>query len=172
MITRVTVPQLDANTIDVTVTAWHKTPGDSVQTGEIIAELTTDKASFELESNGSGVLLAILASVKSVVPSGYILALLGEPGETDADAVIFNRAVLEKYRAEVGQPGSRTVGQSDSQAARPPDRPTAQPPNRLRATPRARRLAQERGLDLARIQSETGAAIIDEAVLKPYLEKL
>ena len=40
---------------------------------------------------------------------------------------------------------------------------------RVRATPRARRLAQEKGLDLAKIQAETGAEIIDETVLAPYL---
>jgi len=40
----------------------------------------------------------------------------------------------------------------------------------VRATPRARRLAQERGLDLSKIQAETGAEIIDETVLAPYLQ--
>ena len=58
MITRIIVPQLDANTVDVTVTAWRKAPGDRVQAGELIADLTTDKATFELEAAGSGVLLA------------------------------------------------------------------------------------------------------------------
>jgi pyruvate/2-oxoglutarate dehydrogenase complex dihydrolipoamide acyltransferase (E2) component len=41
----------------------------------------------------------------------------------------------------------------------------------VRATPRARRLAQEHGLDLARVQTETGAEVIDEAVLQAYLKK-
>ena len=164
MITRITVPQLHANTIDVTITAWRKAVGDPVQPGEIIAELTTDKAAFELESTGCGVLLAILADTKSVVASGYIVAILGEAGETDPDAARANDALMAAYRSEAGS-------QKPSAAALPS--PSALPPtaspSRVRATPRARRIAQERGLDLARIQAETGAAVIDEAVLKPYL---
>jgi len=168
MITRIIVPQLDANTIDVTVTAWRKTPGDRVQAGELIADLTTDKATFELEASGSGVLLAILAATKSVVPSGYILAILGEPGETDAAAVAENQALMAAY-------GQGRAPASSSAAPLPASGlplPASSSPARIRATPRARRIAQERGLDLARIQSETGAAVIDEAVLKPYLDRL
>jgi len=161
MITRIIVPQLDANTIDVTVTAWRKAPGDRVQAGELIADLTTDKATFELEASGSGVLLAILAATKSVVPSGYILAILGEPGETDAAAVAANQTLMAAY----GQ------GRAPASSSASP-LPATPSPARIRATPRARRLAQEHGLDLARIQSETGAAVIDEAVLKPYLDRL
>jgi len=41
----------------------------------------------------------------------------------------------------------------------------------VRATPKARRLAQQRGLDLARVQAETGAEVIDETVLAAYLER-
>ena len=166
MVTRITVPFLDANAIDVTVTAWRKTPGDLVQTGEIVAELTTDKATFELESIGSGTLLEILAAAKSVVPSGYILALLGEPGAADPAAATCNRQLMETYRAAAGRSDSQTFGQTI--------RPTGQPAagaSRVRATPRARRLAQEHGLDLARVQAETGAEVIDEAVLQKYLRR-
>jgi len=164
MVTRILVPQLDANIVDVTVTSWRKAPGDCVAAGEIVADLTTDKATFELESAGSGTLLAILAAPKSVVPSGYILALLGEPGETDPEAASCNDRLLAKYRAEVG-------GLSGSPTVQPSARPTAPLPNRVRATPRARRLAQEHGIDLAQVQAESKAEVIDESVLQPYLAK-
>ncbi|MEI8242170.1 MAG: biotin/lipoyl-containing protein [bacterium] len=188
MITRVSVPHLDANIIDVTVTTWCKAPGDRVQSGEIVAELTTDKATFELESPASGTLLEILAAPKSVVPSGYILALLGEAGETDPDAPAHNAALMKKHREEAG--GQRTEGSDQrtegsgqrsevrdqrtevgeqSSAATHSHLPPAAPTARIRATPRARRLAQEQGLDLARIQAESGAEIVDEAVLQKYL---
>ena len=187
MVTRITVPFLDANMIDVTVTAWRKAVGDRVQTGEIVAELTTDKATFELESTGNGTLLAILAAPKSVVPSGYILALLGEPGEADAGAPAHNDKLMAKYRAEARGQKSEISDQKTVAAAAgrgpevrdqpPPPSTLALPPAsaptaRVRATPRARRLAQEHGLDLARIQSETGAEVIDEAVLQKHLGRL
>ncbi len=170
MITRLTVPPLDANILDVTITAWRKTPGEMVRQGEIVAELTTDKATFDLEAMGSGTLLAILAAPKSVVPSGYILALLGEPGETDERAVAQNQALMSKYRAAAGHPSTTPRGPTPATATPPPATPPA-PATRIRATPRARRLAQEHGLDLAHIQAETGAEVVDEAVLQPYLRK-
>jgi len=166
MITRLTVPFLDTNILDVTVTAWHKAPGDRVQAGEILADLTTDKATFELESTAGGTLLEILAAAKSIVPSGYILALVGEPGEMDATAAACNAQVMEDYRSA----GTRK-SEGRGQRANPGIQPGTSSPIRPRATPRARRLAQEHNLDLARIQSETGADVIDEAVLQAYLKK-
>jgi len=159
MTTRILVPQLDANTRDVTVTAWHKRPGDAVAAGESIAELTTDKAAFDLESPASGTLLAVLAEPKSVVPPGYVLGVIGAPGDADPAADADNAALLASYRAAAGA----AAGASSASAA-----PAAAA--RVRATPKARRLAQQRGLDLARIQAETGAEVVDEAVLAPYLK--
>jgi len=159
--TRILVPQLDANTIDVTVTAWRKRPGDAVREGESLAELTTDKAAFDLEAPASGTLLAVLAAPKSVVPSGYILGVIGAAGESDAAAEAENAAILAAYRAATG-----TAAPAAAAAAAAAAKPAA----RVRATPRARRLAQQRGLDLARVQAETGAEVIDETVLAAYLE--
>ena len=164
MVTRITVPFLDANILDVTVTAWRKAPGNQVQAGEILAELTTDKATFELEATVSGTLLSILAAPKSVVPSGYILGLLGEAGEVDPEAAACNQTLMETYKA--------AAKQSSSQTAPPSNRPPVQPSagtTRIRATPRARRLAQEYNLDLAAIQAATGAEVIDEATIQPYV---
>ena len=157
--TRILVPQLDANTIDVTVTAWRKRPGDAVREGESLAELTTDKAVFDLEAPASGTLLAVLAAPKSVVPSGYILGVIGAAGESDAAAEAENAAILAAYRAATGTAAPAAAAAAAAKSAA-----------RVRATPKARRLAQQRGLDLARVQAETGAEVIDETVLAAYLE--
>jgi pyruvate dehydrogenase E2 component (dihydrolipoamide acetyltransferase) len=159
--TRVSVPFIDANITDVTVTAWHKRPGDQVAAGEEIAELTTDKAAFALEAPAGGTLLAILAEVKSIVPVGYILALIGGPGERDPTAAADNAALIAACRARGAPP-------PPAPAAFPAAVPAAAP-RRVRATPKARRLAEAHGLDLAAIQSRTGAAIVTEAVLAPFL---
>ena len=150
--TRITIPQLDVNLIDVTVTCWHKQPGDTVTAGENLADLTTDKAVYELESPAAGTLLAIHAAPKSLVPTGYIAGLIGAPGDTDPGIEAENAALMAAYRGPA--------------VAAAPSRDRAP---RVRATPRARRLAQENNLDLAKIQAETGAEVIDETVLAPYL---
>lgn len=151
--TRIIIPQLDANLVDVTVTRWRKHVGDTVAAGEGLAELTTDKAVYELEAPAAGTLLAVYAAEKSVVPTGYIVGLIGAAGEEDAGAEIENEEMMAAYRGPSAAPApSRDRGA------------------RVRATPRARRLAQEKGVDLAKVQAETGAEVIDEAVLAPYLK--
>ena len=151
--TTIIIPQLDANLVDVTITRWRKQAGDVVAAGEIVADLTTDKAAYELESPASGTLLAIAAAEKSIVLAGSTIGIIGEPGE---EAGLADTGAAE---APAAQGGTGEAGATAS-APRAP---------RVRATPRARRLAQEKGLDLAVIQAETGAEIIDETVLAPYL---
>ena len=151
--TKIVIPQLDANLVDVTITRWRKQVGEAVAAGEIVADLTTDKAAYELESPAAGTLLAVIAAEKSIVLAGSAIGVIGEPGE--------EAALAEGQAASPAAQGGSEGGAGVAAAA--PRAP------RVRATPRARRLAQEKGLDLAKIQAETGAEIIDEAVLAPYL---
>jgi pyruvate dehydrogenase E2 component (dihydrolipoamide acetyltransferase) len=150
--TRITIPQLDANMVDVTLTRWRKAIGDAVDTGETLAELTTDKAAYELETPAAGTLIAVYATDKSVVPTGFIVGLIGKPGESDLEAEAANANLMAAYRGPA--------------VAVPPPRDRGA---RVRATPRARRLAQEKGIDLAQVQAATGAELIDEKILAPYL---
>ncbi|MEI7899080.1 MAG: biotin/lipoyl-containing protein [bacterium] len=152
--TRLIIPQLDVNLVDVTLTHWRKSIGDSVTAGEPLAELTTDKAVYELEAPASGILLAICAAQKSVVPTGFIVGLIGTPDESDPDAERVNADLMAAY---CGGPAGAPAPARDRDAY-------------VRATPRARRLAQENGIDLAQVQAETGAAVVDEAALAPYLK--
>ena len=155
--TLIIIPQLDTNIVDVTITQWHKQVGDAVVKGEIIAVLTTDKAAYDFESPASGVLLAIVAPLKSIVPTGSVIGAIGEADEK-----------VETVTQE--QPDARIVGAG--RCACPSDRcasPPAQP--RIRATPRARRLATEKGFDLAAICAAIGVEIVDEAAVAAYEQK-
>ena len=148
--TTIIIPQLDANLVDVTITRWRKRVGEAVVAGEIVVDLVTDKAAYELESPASGILLAVVAAEKSIVPAGAVIGMIGEPGEKPVLAEgCTETAMAQEHQADAGVSVPRAP--------------------RVRATPRARRLAQEKGLDLAKVQAETGAEIIDETVLAPYL---
>ena len=153
--TRVIIPQLDANLVDVTITSWKKSIGDSITKGETIAELTTDKAVYELEAPESGELLTIIAAEKSVVPTGYITALIGNSGEDDPLAEADNASCMASYRGDSSSNSSENTRERKA---------------RVRATPKARRLARKKGLDLEEIQKKTGAEVIDEAAITKFLE--
>lgn len=175
--TRFTVPLLDANLVDVTVTRWMRNPGDRVEKGELVAEVTTDKAAFELECPCDGTLLEVHAPVKSIVPVGYVLALVGEPGESDPEIPAFNRALREKAARESGAAAPAAPARK---AAPTPDAPSPVPAqgqpspaagSSVRATPKARRLAREQGIDLEAVAAATGATIVTEAILAEYLSR-
>ncbi|MEI6645863.1 MAG: biotin/lipoyl-containing protein [bacterium] len=152
--TPIIIPQLDANVVDVTITQWHKQVGDTVGKGEIIAVLTTDKAAYEFESPDSGILLAIFAPTKSIVPTGSVMGAIGEQGED--------------VRASLCTCPSVTQGQQDTR--RTVDAAAAKT-YRVRATPRARKRASEKGFDLAAICEAEGVEIVDEAAIAAYEQK-
>ena len=169
--TRLTVPFIDANIVDVTVTGWRKAPGDRVTPGEIVAEVTTDKAAFEIESPAAGTLLAIYADRKSVVPVHYVLGLIGAPGEQDPGVAAENEERLRAYRAQVSTAAPITPPATAAAPEAAPATAAAQRPLGVRATPKARRLAQAHGLDLAAIQQQAGVELITESVLEPFLPR-
>ncbi len=156
---RLLLPTLDVNTTHATLTAWHKKTGDVIRAGDIIAELTTDKATFDLESPFDGTLLKILAPEKSILPTGYILALIGAPGDTDPAADADNAALLASLTSPTPHPPLTTQQSAISNQ------------QSIRATPKARRLAQLHHIDLALVHAQTGAALIDEQTLLPFLPK-
>lgn len=174
--TRIIVPFLDANILDVTVVKWHKAVGDAVAEGEVVAEVSSDKAAYEIESPVAGTLLAVFAPEKSIVPVKTILALVGAPGETDDGAAADNARILSEYRATMlGAPvAQRAANQapvgrqiSGPAPAALHDDKVAQPP--LRATPKARRLAEARGIDLSEVaRANGGAAMVTEKMVADF----
>lgn len=158
MITKFKMPKLIENDEEQVVTAWLKQEGDAVRKGEPLLEVATSKAAFQLDAPRSGVVRAILAPPKSSIPVGYVVALIGDPGEALPDVSAANRALMEAQAAR-----AKTTAPA---AAAKPAGGDAGP---LRATPAARRLARERGIDLAAVRAKSRAEVITEAVLMQYL---
>ncbi|MGQ9661275.1 MAG: biotin/lipoyl-containing protein [Kiritimatiellia bacterium] len=104
MITRVRVPTISTNVTEVTLTAWFKEEGEAVRKGEPLAEITTDKATVELECPRSGILRQKLAKTKSILPVGYIIALIGNNSDRLPDVSRENEQLLARYRTELGLP--------------------------------------------------------------------
>ena len=77
----VRMPKLSDTMTDGVVAIWHKKVGDKVKSGDLLADIETDKATMEFESFQDGVLLHIGAQVKQSVPVDSIIAILGKEGE-------------------------------------------------------------------------------------------
>jgi pyruvate dehydrogenase E2 component (dihydrolipoamide acetyltransferase) len=138
------------NLDEVTVGEWLKQEGDPVSPGEAVAELITEKATFKYEPEEGGVLLRILAEENSTVPVGFVIGLIGQPGEGVPDGIeAENQALLEatKQKARLGPdwPGGETPSSEG-----PP------PVGVVRATPKARRMARDNAVSLEDVAAFVG----------------
>jgi len=81
MATKITMPRLSDTMTEGTVATWLKKVGDTIKTGEILAEIETDKATMEFESFYDGVLLHIGIQEGEAAPVDSLLAIVGKQGE-------------------------------------------------------------------------------------------
>ena len=158
MITKVLVPKISANIEEETITAWFKKEGDTVKKGERLLEITTDKASVEFESPRSGCVRKILAKEKSVLPVGYVVALIGGVDDPLPDVSRKNIALMEKHRGRISRKGK---------TARKPARKKR---SSVRATPAARRLAKELGMDLNKLKKKLKADVVTRTMVEEARE--
>src|SRR4051794_693351 len=144
----VILPRLGQGMEAGTIVRWLKSEGDTVEKGEPLFELDTDKVTQDVEAEASGVLLKIVVP-EGEVPVGTAVAYVGEKGESvpeapqqvsdTADAVSDTR---EPEPAEEKEPEPAAVAAAGNGG-------------RIKASPLARRIARERGIDLAAL-SGTG----------------
>ena len=80
-VTRVMMPKLSEQVDTGKIIKWLKREGDRVQSGDILAEVETDKADVEMEAFGSGVLRKILVEAGGTAPAGTLIAIIAEPGD-------------------------------------------------------------------------------------------
>lgn len=95
------MPKLSDTMTEGVVAEWHKKVGDTVESGEVLAEIESDKATMEFESFQDGVLLHIGVEKGKAAPVDSILAILGEKGED----------ISELLKAESGKEKSETADQ-------------------------------------------------------------
>ncbi len=81
MATIIEMPKLSDTMSVGTLVKWHKKIGETVENGDILAEVETDKATMELENFDDGTLLELFVNEGDEVPIGSPLAVVGEPGE-------------------------------------------------------------------------------------------
>jgi len=163
MATVINMPKLGFDMAEGKLIRWVKGQDETVQKGEVLAEIETDKATVEVESQESGVVRRHLVAENSVVPVGSPIAILGTADEAiDVEALVGKAGAARPAAAKPASPQAETVSLrpgAETQAAAGATAVPAGPqemqaegdgklPAGLRATPVARRLARERGLDL------------------------
>ncbi|HRH70370.1 MAG TPA: pyruvate dehydrogenase complex dihydrolipoamide acetyltransferase [Flavobacteriales bacterium] len=162
----VRMPKLSDTMTEGVVAAWHKKVGDKVKSGEVIAEIETDKATMEFESFTDGVLLHIGVEKGKTAAVDSVLAVLGKEGEDitsllagAASAAPKAEAVASAPKAEVEPKGQVQAQEMPKAVAPAPPAPAPVPSpkpapatnGRTKASPLAKNLAEEKGIDIARV---------------------
>lgn len=158
-----------------TLAEWHKNEGDSIEEGEILAEVETDKATMEMESFFSGTILKLLAEPGQTVRVGDPLAIIGEQGEDISE--FLNGSGGEPSEAPTADSSDSSSEQSkeddseEPQEASAPEDSKKESANgddrRLKVSPLARRIAEEKGVDLNALDgSGPGGRIIKRDVIE------
>lgn len=147
------MPRMSDTMEEGNIVAWLKSEGDTVETGETLAEVETDKATMELDSYFDGVLLHI-AVKEGTVPIDGVIAVIGEEGEDWKAAIAAEEGVATAPDGPAAAPekaseATAAPAAAVSEAAKPAEAGEA---DRLKASPLARTMAKEAGVDLADIQ--------------------
>ncbi|HVA99262.1 MAG TPA: pyruvate dehydrogenase complex dihydrolipoamide acetyltransferase [Bacteroidia bacterium] len=172
----VRMPKLSDTMTEGVVAAWHKKVGDSVKSGELLADIETDKATMEFESFQDGVLLHIGVEKGKTAPVDSILAILGKKGEDiqpllDEDKKNAAAKKVEKPAEEVKkevtpvETKKETVVEKKETVSEKKVFETPTTNGRLKASPLAKKLAEDKGINILQVRgSGDGGRIIKRDV--------
>jgi pyruvate dehydrogenase E2 component (dihydrolipoamide acetyltransferase) len=155
------MPKLSDTMQEGVIAKWNVKEGDKVSSGDIIAEVETDKATMDVEVYDAGTVLKIMAKEGDAVPLGGIMAIIGKPGEdisallggkpaattapsteakgeTKETPTVSNGKVEKSFDPILGDLESKDLSVSSD--------------DRVKASPLARKMAEKQGLDLGKIK--------------------
>ncbi|MEZ5101730.1 MAG: dihydrolipoamide acetyltransferase family protein [Thermoleophilia bacterium] len=156
--TDVVAPKLGLTIERMEVTRWAKQVGDPVRAGEVVVELSADKADVEVESPVDGVVQAVNAAEGDEVVPGQVLAVVAVAGTSGAAAAAAPGAPGTGAAAPVGATAAPLRTVRPGPALRPDGSPVL-------ASPAARRLARELGVDLVAVAgSGPGGRVVERDV--------
>lgn len=168
MAIKIEMPKLSDTMEEGVIAKWNVSEGDDVSSGDIIAEVETDKATMEVEAFDDGKVLKILVDEGDAVPLGGLMAVLGEDGEDISD-------ILDGAGSADSSGGSSDNGQESDEKSDKKDsdfdpvfgdldkKDTASDngssgsstsgtsDGRIKASPLARKIAEDKGIDLSSV---------------------
>ncbi len=163
----ITMPRLSDTMQEGTIARWLKKPGDTVNKGDILGEIETDKATMDLEAYDAGVLEQILAQEGETVPIGQTIAIIGTGAGTTT-------APKQEQPAQAAAQASAPTAQAASPApavSAPRESVAAGDGAAVKASPLARRMAEEHSIDLRQVQATGPGGRVVRDDIEDFLEQ-
>ncbi len=153
----VRMPKMSDTMTEGVLAKWHKKVGDKVKSGDLVAEVETDKATMDFESFQEGTILYIGVEEGKAVPVDTIIAILGKEGED------YKSLLTEAPAASSTETKKEEAVAASAAAATPAvvNVETTSSDSRVKASPLAKKLAEEKGIDLSQVKgsAENGRII-------------
>lgn len=142
----INMPKLGFDMAEGLLVRWVKQVGETINKGDVLAEIETDKATVEVESSASGVVLQLIAEQGTMVPVNAPIAVVGAEGEkVDVPAAAPSKVEGQKSEEKPAPQTPPTPAQTTQASA-----PAESGP--VKASPLARKIAKDNGINLASIQ--------------------
>ncbi|MBE7534589.1 MAG: 2-oxo acid dehydrogenase subunit E2 [Anaerolineales bacterium] len=151
----INMPKLGFDMAEGTLVRWVKQVGENINKGDVLAEIETDKATVEVESPASGVVLQLIVNQGDVVPVNAPIAVVGAAGEkVDAPVIESGKTLApgvsagekeERAADEKPLPIQPTPASAPSTVSTPSD-------GAIKASPLAKKIARDNNIDLAQLQ--------------------
>ncbi len=161
----VRMPKLSDTMTEGVVAKWHKKPGDKVKSGELLADIETDKATMEFESFQDGVLLYQGVKEGQGAAVDNVLAILGKGGENVEE--ILKSLNTAPAKPQPQSPPIPTGAQSQSQS-KPSASVATNSNGRIKASPLAKAIAREKGIDLSGVHGSGEQGRIVKSDIENY----
>ena len=149
----ITMPRLSDTMTDGTVASWLKKEGDSVEEGDILAEIETDKATMEFECFYEGTILYIGVQEGETAPVDSLLTIIG-PAGTNVSAIIAGGVATAVTSSVANSTETEIEKKEDKvEATKAPDVHTTMNNSggRIFASPLAKKIAADKGINLANV---------------------
>ncbi|HAC16165.1 MAG TPA: pyruvate dehydrogenase complex dihydrolipoamide acetyltransferase [Bacteroidetes bacterium] len=176
------MPKLSDTMSEGVIAKWNIKEGDKVNSGDIIAEVETDKATMDVEVFDSGTVLKLMAKEGEAVPLGGKMAIIGEAGEDISD-LLDGDAPKSTEKADVKAEKKSSDAGSKEKPAKDEDKkfdplfgdidadktvPEQSDDDRLKVSPLARKMAQDQGIDLGQLTGSGPNGRIVKADIEGY----
>ena len=162
------MPKLSDTMTEGVVEKWHKKVGDKVKSGELLADIATDKATMEFESFQDGVLIHIGIPEGKSVPVDSVLAILGKGGE-DINAILATVNSSQNTSVASSTSEKEEVKKSEQPSNNQPQvTNTSSNEGRIKASPLAKALAKDKGIDLSKVNGTGDNGRVTKSDIENY----
>lgn len=151
------VPELAESITEGTIAEWLKNPGDSVDKGEAVVELETDKVNVEVVSEEAGVIQELLAEAGDTVEVGQAIAIVGEGSGSPSQSSSEDKKEDTSSKEDTSKSEEKSQPAASETSSK--EESSSNSDQRVNATPSARKYAREKGIDLSEVEAKNSDVV-------------